>query len=97
MITHKLLSKFKLYLGYTNRKSIYFNNLIKRYISVYKKIKVEKDLLNISVRSYSMLPTVIDKEIYGYCHTCTPINDQVNFTYGNIRITFDKNLCNYFI
>ena len=86
-------SKFKLYLGYTNRKSIYFSNLINRYISVYKKIKVEKELLNINVRSYSMLPTVIDKEIYGYCHTCTPINDHGKFTYGNIRIKSIEKTC----
>ena len=86
-------SKFKLYLGYTNRKSIYFYNLIKRYISVYKKIKEEKDILNINVRSYQLLPSVIDKEIYGYCHTCTPINDQVNFTYGNIKIKSIEKTC----
>ena len=89
-------SNFKQYLGYINNKTSNYNyNILRRYINVYKKIKAEKRLMNTPIRSYTMLPTIIDKEIYGYCHTCTPITDEISleFVYRNIKIKSIEKTC----
>jgi len=74
-------------------KEIYIHNIYNRYRSMYNHIKKEKKLENIIIKSLRSLPHKIEKQIYGYCHSCTPINNDHKFVYDKLKIKSIEKRC----